>query len=424
MNKKLIALAVAGALGAPLVASADTSGVTLFGRVQAEYSSTKIDQTPGQGGSTDSTNYRQEVIGDNGVQSRWGLKIHEDLGNGLSAIAQVEYAFSTGAGSSETVREQWVGLHSKSWGEIKVGRTQSPFKDTYGGATLDPFVATALQARGSGGAMYAPANGFGAGGFVDHSIRYNSPDFGGFTASLLLVPSDATQAEGTTGQGNVGGKGGTNNYQIAGKYKFGKVGEVFAGYSKDDASDAQKAVAAAAGNNFRTAKDENVWRIGGKVTFGDFSFGGQYDDINNARSGNGGATCGQGPIQGGGDTGGSTTQCNTQLNVNGDGNIWFVSAQYKLGKTTLIAQGGHTTADAVTNETTGVQTAAKRKASNYTLGAKYSFSKRTTVFGGYQKVNVSGANSYNLGNNTGTGTATLANQPDRSTWTIGLRHDF
>ena len=40
MNKKLIALAIAGALGTPLAASAD--GVILYGRVAAEYTSVDI----------------------------------------------------------------------------------------------------------------------------------------------------------------------------------------------------------------------------------------------------------------------------------------------------------------------------------------------------------------------------------------------
>ena len=78
MNKKLIALAVAGALGVPMVASADKSTVTIFGRVAAEYGSTEIDQAA-------ANEFRQETIGDNTGTSRWGMLISEDLGNGLSA---------------------------------------------------------------------------------------------------------------------------------------------------------------------------------------------------------------------------------------------------------------------------------------------------------------------------------------------------
>ena len=183
----------------PVVASADKSSVTLFGRVAAEYGSTEVDQVG-------VNNFRQEVIADNTGTSRWGMLISEDLGNGLKANARIEFAFRTGNGVIETAREQWVGLSSKTWGEAQFGRVHAPFKDFAGGTGLDPFNSTNIQARGSGGALYAPGNGFGAGSFVDHAIRYNSPSFGGFSAALLLSPSDAVQAEGGTG-GNVGGKG-------------------------------------------------------------------------------------------------------------------------------------------------------------------------------------------------------------------------
>jgi GBP family porin len=409
MNKKLITLAVASALSAPLFAHADNSSVTLFGRVGAEYGSTKIDQAAG------ANNYRQQVIGDNTGISRWGLLISEDLGNGLKANGRIEFAFRTGNGVTDSAREQWVGLSSKSWGDLQFGRIQSPFKDFAGGTSIDPFVATNLQARGSGGAMYAPANGLGAAAFVDHALRYNSPSFGGFSGSVLFSPSNATQAEGTTGAGNIGGKGGTSNYQVALKYKFGNAGEIFGGYSQDDASDAQRTAAAV---NGRQADDEQVWRIGGAWNFGDFRIAGQYEDISNALAGNGGTTCSGGAsANGGGDTGISTTQCNTALNTNGDGNIWFLTAQYKIGKTTLVAQGGRTQGDAQ-------GTSVERKARNYTLGAIYQFSKRTRVFGGYQNVSIDGgANAANTPNNA-QATVNAAIQPDRSTWTIGMRHDF
>lgn len=43
MNKRLMALAVAGALAAPLAASAEGTHVTIFGRLQAEYATVDID---------------------------------------------------------------------------------------------------------------------------------------------------------------------------------------------------------------------------------------------------------------------------------------------------------------------------------------------------------------------------------------------
>ena len=410
MNKKLIALAVAAALGAPLVASAQGTGVTLFGRVGAEYGSTEIDQAS-------ATEYRQETIGDNTGVSRWGLAITEDLGNGLKANARIEFSFRTGNGTADSAREQWVGLSSKTWGEVQFGRVHSPFKDFAGGTTIDPFNTTNIQARGVGGAIYAPANGFGAGGFVDHAIRYNSPEFGGFSAAVLLSPVDATQTEGgvTGSAGNVGGRGGSDNYQIGLKYKFGNSGEIFGGYSNDAVSDLQ---ASAAAVNGRVADDEEVWRLGAAWNFGDFRIAGQYENIENALANNGGTTCGNGPqAGGGGDAGITTAQCNTALNTNGEGDIWFLTLQYKIGKTTLVLQGGETNADA---EGTSVE----RESQNFTIGAIYNFSKRTRVFGGYQRVSIEGGRDVANTPNSTQAQVNAAIQPDRSTWTIGMRHDF
>ena len=418
MNKKLIALAVAGALGAPLMASAAPGdGVTLFGRISAEYGSTEIDQV-----STNASAYRQETIGDNTGASRYGLRIVEDLGNGLKANAQIEYAFRAGNGTAETAREQWVGLSGQSWGALQFGRVNAPFKDFAGGTYLDPFNHTNIQARGIGGAMYAPGNGFGAGGFVDHAIRYNSPSWGPFSMALLASPGDATQTDPVTGGGggNIGGKGGTNNYQAALKFKIGAAGEIFGGYSNDEASDTQAAIS----TNGQFGDDEQVWRLGTAWNFGNFRIAGQYDKIKNALAGNGGTSCAGGAIgNGGSDAGITTAQCNTALNTNGDGDIWFLTTQYKIGKTILVLQGGETKGDSI-------GTSVEREAKNLTAGAIYSLSKRTRVFGGYQRVSIEGAGNTAgvgvVGNavNTTAAQAAVAVQPDRETWTIGMRHDF
>lgn len=421
MQKKLISLALASAFTIPSVVYAQGAGVKIGGHVQTEYSSIKIDQTPGQGGSTAAQNYRQESIADNGFFSRWNITVTEDLGNGLQANAFIDFGLNIGAGVTEIPREQWVGLSSKSWGEIQFGSLHSPFKTFAGGPTLDPFVATNLQLRGSGGAQYSPNNGFGAAGFVDHAIKYISPVFSGVRVAVLLAPGDATQTDPLTTpagrNGNVNGRGSGLNGQIVAKYTFG-AHEVFAGYSRDSANDAQKAAAAV---NAKRADDETVWRIGAKLQFGDIGVNGQYDSISDALAFNsGGATCGGGGAANGvGDAGVTTAQCNSALNTNGDGDIWNLGVNYKLGKTLFVVQGGKTTADAE-------GAANKRTAKNITLGVIYNFSKRTRVYGGYQKVEVDGAHVVSqagAGATDSTGTV-LLNQPDRSVWLVGMRHSF
>ena len=427
-------LLTAAIMAIPAIAYADASSVILSGTVNVEYTAIKIDQGAAGGGSLLNNRY-QTSIGDPTFFSRWGLNIKEDLGNGLNAIAKVEYAFAPGAGVVDVPREQWVGLSSKDWGTLQLGSVNSPFKVFAGGASVDRFIGTSLHLRASGGAQYAPGSGFGTGAFVDHALAYISPVWSGVSFATVIAPSNATQADATLANtnlrnGNTGGKGNGVDYQVAVKYALPRFGDVFAGYSHDNANDNQRAALPINGKN---ADDETVWRLGANLKFGNFGVYGQYDRIDNAlntfalpittsSAGNGAAGCAGGAAGGSGaDAGSSTQQCNSSLNVNGDGNIWSLGTSYTIGKTMLVVQGGKTHADAV-------GTALERTATNITVGAIYNLSKRTRVHVGYQNVEIEGARLVNQigvpGVAPGQGGVALAIQPDRSTFSMGMRHTF
>ena len=397
MKKKLISLAVAGAFAAPMAAFADGTQVTLFGSVQAEYSTVNIEGI--RGGA-------QADIGDNSGRSKFGVHITEHLGGGLKAKAQVEYGLSTGSGDIGIARERWIGLANDDWGEVKLGRVQSPFKDFAGGMTIDRFAYTSLQAGGSGGTMYSPANGFGsaANGYVNNAARYDSPMVEGFAFSALLMPSDSNRLDPTTGNSdpaNAGGEDGEWDFQIAGKYNMQYEAldvDLFGGYSRDNVSRDQKALAG-------VHDDEEVWRGGASFGIQDLKISGQYENINNAV---GAATCTDAAALGSvGDTtnGSGIGQCNSALNANGDGEIWFAAAEYTIGNTTLVAQGGITHARKLTG------TVAGKDARSFTVGAIHQLSRRSRLFGGYQHVDVDDR------------TPGVADS-DRNTYTVGVRHDF
>jgi predicted porin len=400
MKKKLISLAVAGALAVPMAASAQGTNVTLFGSVQAEYATVNRD---GQSS--------QALIGDDTGRSRWGMHVTENLGGGLKAKAHVEYGFSTGSGALGIARERWVALANDTWGEVKFGRVQSPFKDFAGGMTIDPFAYTTLQASGSGGTMTASANGLGSGanGFVNSAARYDSPKVEGFSFSGLLMPGDANRLDpanpiaassGFAGsQSNSGGEDGEWDFQVAGKYEKQIQGHnlgVFGGYSRDNVSTRQRT------QGFND--NEHVWRGGAMWGYQNFKLNGQYENINNAV---GSATCtnaGQlgNPATGLGQPSDSRGQCNSAMNANGSGNIWFVGGQYDIGNTSLIAQGGMTNA-----HSTAIQ--ASREVSSFTVGAIHNLSKRSSLFGGYQRAMIDGS------------TAIFR---DSNTYSVGMRHNF
>ena len=395
MKKKLISLAVAGALATPMAVSAHGTSVTMFGSVQAEYATVDYD------GFTS-----QALVGDDTGRSRWGVHVVEQLGGGLKAKAHLEFGFNTGNGNLGVARERWVALANDQWGELKFGRVQSPFKDFVGGQTIDPFAYTTLQAAGSGGTMIASANGMGSGaqGFVNSAIRYDSPKVEGFSFAALLMPGDSNRLDpvfgGSVNPNNSGGEDGEWDFQITGKYEA-SIAEhdvaVFGGYSRDNLSTSQRAFQTAAFGP--GVDDEQVWRGGASWSFMGFTLAGQYENIANA-SINGAASCtSAGQLGASGDP---RAQCNSAMNVNGSGDLWFVSGQYELGNTRIIAQGGMSDANATV-------TAAKRETSSFTVGAIHSLSQRTSLFGGYQRNMVDDRN------------AVLR---DSNVYTVGMRHNF
>ncbi len=171
MNKKLIALAVAAALAAPLVAQA---GVTVYGRAQVELQNTKT-ETP-----TTSTTVRN--LKDNKM-ARIGVHATEDLGNGMTGIAHFGYIATsspqgTASGALTTARQAYIGLKG-GFGTVMFGRVAGVYK----GTNLDPFIATGLQARGTGGNS---AGNFGHNGFINDAIKYVN-QFGLVKISALIT---------------------------------------------------------------------------------------------------------------------------------------------------------------------------------------------------------------------------------------------
>ena len=137
MNKKLLALAVAGAFAAP-VAMADTSNVTIYGTINMSVDS--VDggtlQAGGSNANAASAERRTRISSNN---SNLGFKGTEDLGNGLSAIWQFESAISfdqqvridqaaSDTGGAVGSRNTFAGFSSKTLGALTFGNQESPMK--------------------------------------------------------------------------------------------------------------------------------------------------------------------------------------------------------------------------------------------------------------------------------------------------------
>ncbi|SFU73593.1 Outer membrane protein (porin) [Nitrosomonas eutropha] len=411
MNKKLMALAIAGVMAVPLTAVADGTHVTIFGRLQAEYATVDVDGFNAQ-----------TAVADDALQSRWGLQIAEDLGMGLRALGRIEYALNPGGDLHNTAREQWVGLGGDQWGELKFGRVQSVLRDFAGGLTVDPFAETSLHANGSGGLMVSSANGYGSGehGFVKSAVRFDSPVVEGFSVAGLLMPGDADKNDSLLNPENAGGENGEWDFQVGAKYsgQFDIVGvDIFGAYSRDNVSKwGKQAYLASTGDRL---KDEQIWRGGAIISVEDFRLRGQYEHVVNANPYGGAASCTQASAFGDYSLANPTLsadrgrgQCNSAMNAGGNGDLWILGADYTIGNTMLIAQGGMTRAKKNHYNDPFLPDAQKRNVENITVGVIHNLSRRSSLFGGYQRVWVKDRN------------LPAGVDADRNVYSVGVRHDF
>jgi predicted porin len=206
MNKKLIAVAVAGLLAAPLVAQAQTANVVLYGRLNLDLEYVNA----GAPGAVDTPNVTR--LSSN--SSRFGLRGTEALGGGLNAIWQIESSVSGDAGGGTIAgRDTFIGLQG-SWGTVRFGNFLAPYDDLHPvfGDTGTYLTSIAAQA-----ALWANNGGYskGTGSFDDrlgNSLRYDSPNISGFTGSIQVSLFDDAGA---------GGNVSSAVWSTAGQYKNG-----------------------------------------------------------------------------------------------------------------------------------------------------------------------------------------------------------
>ena len=173
MKKSLIALTLAAL---PVAAMAD---VTLYGQVKAgvEVSKVKLGEKTATALGKEKSSKTATEIADFG--SRIGFKGHEHLGSNLNAIWQVEQNTSIAGGDKEWAsRESFIGLEG-GFGKIRAGKLNSTVKDSSdnvdqwesSNGALNMSVFTRVDERAV-------------------SVRYDTPVFSGFSASVQYTPRD------------------------------------------------------------------------------------------------------------------------------------------------------------------------------------------------------------------------------------------
>ncbi|PKO55107.1 MAG: porin [Betaproteobacteria bacterium HGW-Betaproteobacteria-13] len=166
MQKKLIALAVAGLMSAPAFAQSNVTVYGLFDIGLAHYSDSAVS------GKANRTGIDQGFL--NG--SRLGFKGVEDLGNGLKASFLYEFNVGTDYGGDVGGGRQTVLALSGNFGTLALGRMYTPQFNLY--YEVDPFGA---------GSVGNVANLSRVQTRLDNVVAYVTPSFSGFNVTAAYT---------------------------------------------------------------------------------------------------------------------------------------------------------------------------------------------------------------------------------------------
>jgi len=375
MNKKLLVVAVAGALAVPGIALAQ---VTISGRIGALYQNISLSgATVARAGGTSFGH-----ISDNG--SSLDFRFREDLGGGLAAYGQYNARPTTDGGTLVTgtgAAAQWIGLESTSWGNLRFGTltglhyvTGPDFTGTTGTAY------NSVQAMTGGNAV--PGNTYAMATRLRNAVAWDSLNYGGFKMTVAYSTSGAGA---DVDLGRLGRKGQTWNLIPQFIQKDWNIG-----YSYYDQKPDTGAAALAGFNN------EKGQRLFGDYNFGNgFRLGGSWDSYKQTNVG----------------TGVKAT----------DRRAWSLQGMYVTGPHQIAAHF----AKAQDDKVLGANTNGKSMGVAY----QYSLSKRTNTFVSYQKITNAAGAAYGTGGlqtpayTAATGFAVVAGE-DVTNLMFGVNHSF
>jgi len=174
--------------------------ITLYGHVDVSLD----DQTNGMSGFI---NNGMPVTGNNGWMpdvssnlSYFGVRGDRAVTRDLTALFQfeTEVAFAATPGASDQApdgtaqkfslgsRNSFIGMRSRQWGAVKLGKSDTPYKTSTG--RMDPFAST----PGDYNAIMGNSGGDNRAEFdmrMPHSVWYESPRMAGFNFDVLVSPS-------------------------------------------------------------------------------------------------------------------------------------------------------------------------------------------------------------------------------------------
>ena len=380
MNKKLVAVAVAGMLAVPLAAQAQTANVTLYGRLNLDMEVVNAKQDV-SGGSI-----KPNMFFVKSNSSRLGVRGSEALGGGLSAVFQIESSVGAtnggGGGATLGTRETFVGLQG-GWGTFKMGYFLTPYDDIHPIFGNVPTLGTSILGTQAIWSNTGWVNNSQYGGAFDdraaNSIRYDSPNIAGFTGSAQI--GSAVQGGDATGgntQATAPNAITSTPTTLGAQRRHGYMLSLNGLYTNGPF---QGGVAYEFHNNFRDSiasnpklQDQGI-TVAASWNFGVAKVGGVFERLKYDIA-----------------SGGTVQR-----------NFWGGSLTWNLGPGQLYAMYGQAqsgTGSAID----GAQVGAVRKGNNtgaaqYEVSYTYALSKRTLMYAGYVQIANKSNGAYNFGVN-------------------------
>jgi len=397
MQKKLIAVAVAGALAAPAAALAQST-VQMYGNIYMEYSFTST------GANTANTVNPANVDILQAPGSAIGFKGEEKLGGGMSAWFQCESSadFRGINGDGFCTRNSAVGLKG-GFGNFFVGIWDTPFKRTIGnvgGRDTGIFGTADLLVNNS----TTTTDGASAGVFKRrqrNSFNYDSPNFGGFK---VMAAFSSTNSSSSLTTSDAAAK--PRIWSLAGEYKAGPLA-LSAGWEQHTkaynnsvtpvAGLSTTGVSLGAPTVATFAGDETGWHISGAYTLGNgLKLGATY----------------------------TKQEADTAVGANAENTAWQLGAEWKLSGPHNV-HFGYTKADS-SEGTAGAAMGGRPAVGAAANGAKlwqirylHNLSKRTTASIGYVNLKNDVSGTYDLMGVSGTGTGAKS-----SAVAMSIQHRF
>lgn len=437
MNRKVLIAAVAAAFAAP--AAFAQSSVTIGGTINILWDNVRANGNTGgdvAGGVNNSMRSHDRVR--DGAGSNIRFSVIEDLGGGTSAFVQVESAVIqnsdqradlvgnvqgvTTSGNSTAVwgnRNSAVGIRSKVAGRFLIGVWDVHYHEHY---AVDPGWIPGNSAWSTLSLTQNMGSGFNVnpafGGRLSNVLKWDSPVWGGFSASVSYArPTDAPPPNtGVAGDQRDGKK--NRNWSFSPRYERGGLSVVYSYMQDKDAL--TNATLSFAGTNVAAGTVSASWKITSN------RLGARYKFANGL---------GIGALWDAGRVRNQTNVAAASIDVKR--NVWAFPFTFDTGNHHVMATWarardyrgsiGGAGVGAVGNPAIGGQAAGTMNfgsdtgANFFSVGYMYNLSQRTNVSVGYARTRNDGLVRYDMFANGSGNTAVGA---DPRSISFGLRHTF